>query len=43
MYYYNLRYINIFVLKCIFLIISAGGVACGRDLGHGQNFLLFCL
>ncbi len=34
MYYYNLGYINIFVLRCIFLIISAGGVACGRDLGR---------
>ncbi len=40
MYYYNVRYINIFVLKCIFLI-SAGGVACGCDLGRGQIFLLF--
>ncbi len=28
------------VLKYIFLI-SAGGVACGRDLGRGQIFLLF--
>ncbi len=24
MYYYNRRYINIFVLQCIFLILSAG-------------------
>ncbi len=42
MYYYNIRYINIFVLKCIFLI-SVGGVACGRDLGRGQISLLLCL
>ncbi len=29
MYYYNIRYINIFVLKCIFLIICAGGGGLG--------------
>ncbi len=28
------------MLKYIFFI-SAGGVACGRDLGHGQIFLIF--
>ncbi len=43
MYYYNIRYINIFVLKCIFSIISAGCVASGRDLGRGQIFLFFRL
>ncbi len=29
------------MLKYIFVIISDGCVACGRDLGRGQNFLIF--
>ncbi len=32
MYSYSVRYI---------FLISAGGVACGRDLGRGQIFLFF--
>ncbi len=38
MYSYSIRSFN--VLKYIFLI-NAGGVACGRDLGHGQIYLFF--
>ncbi len=41
MYSYSIRYI-FNVLKYIFLK-SVGGVACGRDLGRGQIFHLFCL
>ncbi len=29
------------MLKYIFVIISDRCVACGRDLGRGQNFLIF--
>ncbi len=39
----TIEYISFNVLKYIFLIISAGGVACGFDLGRGQIFCLFCL
>ncbi len=40
MYSYSIISFN--MLQYIFLI-SAGGVACGRDFGRGQIFLIFCL
>ncbi len=33
--------VSINLLKSVFLIIIAGDVACGRDLGLGQDFMLF--